>query len=111
VSAPRDRGAQPERTGLAWERTAAAMGTAAVVVGRLAAERLGVAALFLAGAGLAGSVVLVLRGRRRGHRFTGALLGDGGAPGGVAVLGAAAVVALLAVLEVTGLLLAATSGH
>ncbi|WP_219412608.1 DUF202 domain-containing protein [Pseudonocardia nigra] len=105
MSASRDRGAQAERTGLAWERTAAALGTAAIVIGRITAERLGAVALVLAGAGALGCVLLLVRGRRRGARWGAALTGGHPGPSGDAVLVAAGVVMLLAGLEVARLLL------
>ena len=82
IAPARDRGLQPERTALAWQRTALSLTGAAVVVGRLTAGVLGPTVIIVLVFSLAHSVVLFRAGRRRhamppdtrgSHRDTGAL--------------------------------------
>lgn len=66
MTAPaRDPGLQPERTALAWQRTALSLTAAAVVVGRLTAGVLGPAVIIVLAFSLAHSAVLFRAGRRR----------------------------------------------
>ncbi len=106
-TAPFDPGLQPERTALAWRRTALAFTVGPLAAARLLAPELGLlsagAALF--GLALGMSVAVAARARYRAvHR---ALTGEGEAhrlPGGVLLL-AAAVVPLVAGVVVLGVLI------
>jgi putative membrane protein len=60
-----DPGLQPERTALAWRRTALALTTAAIVAVRMLPELLGTWAILPAGAGLAGAVAVLFLAHRR----------------------------------------------
>jgi len=91
-----DAGLQPERTFLAWTRTACSL----AVVGLLGlrwAGGLGAALLLVAVLGAAGMLGLLATTRRRARRLGGALTGAGrGTPPAAAqVLGLTAVVAVL----------------
>ena len=109
MTAPaRDRGLQPERTALAWQRTALSLTAAAVVVGRLTAGVLGPSVIVVLAFCLAHSAVLFRAGRRRhalppdtrgAHRDTGAFQAT--PPRSVGVHGALLTlqVILLALLE------------
>lgn len=62
---PFDAGLQPERTALAWRRTALTLAVGAVVAIRILPEHLGAWALAPAGAGLALAIVIVIWAQRR----------------------------------------------
>lgn len=62
---PFDPGLQPERTGLAWQRTALSIGMGALVFARIEATVLGVWSWVFAGAGLAAAVLIGVWSRRR----------------------------------------------
>ncbi|RFU22061.1 DUF202 domain-containing protein [Geodermatophilus marinus] len=72
-----DDGLQAERTALAWRRTALAMAVGAVVGGRLAAPALGLAALVVAGIGLAQAVAVAELSWRRYRSVHRSLSGHG----------------------------------
>lgn len=63
-----DRGAQNERTSLAWSRTALSVVVTAAIVSRLAVESIGPIALLAVVAAVPVSVWLVLGSRRRYRR-------------------------------------------
>jgi putative membrane protein len=103
-----DRGAQQERTTLAWRRTGLALVVGALTVGRLTVDTLGpvvVVPVLLAAAGAA----WVVRGALRGRRPTGdtsggaslSVLSDGRLPAALAV-----VLALVGVAELASALVA-----
>lgn len=91
-----DAGLQPERTALAWRRTALALVVAALVAVRILPELLGAWGVLLAGLGLVASVaVLVAAHRRHGivHRtLTGSDSDRGPLPSGWLPLAVAALV-------------------
>lgn len=95
-----ERGAQNERTSLAWTRTGLALLVAAILAARLGAERLGAAAL-LAG-GIAGAtaitVLVITRARYRAAHL--ALHDDRELPDGVLPGAVAAIVVVLACVEI-----------
>ncbi|MBB1482815.1 DUF202 domain-containing protein [Tessaracoccus sp. MC1865] len=64
-----DPGLQPERTGLAWQRTSLALGLGALVYARIAAQTVGVWAWLLGGAGILTALALGAASRRR-YRYT-----------------------------------------
>ncbi len=68
----RDPGLQPERTALAWQRTALSMAAAAAIVARLTVGRLGVITLIVLAFCLAHAAVLFRNSRRRYDARTGA---------------------------------------
>ncbi|WP_051579539.1 DUF202 domain-containing protein [Pseudonocardia acaciae] len=88
-----DPGLQPERTALAWRRTALGLAAAAAVAARVLFPTLGVLAVCLAAVGGAGAIGLWVWGSRRYrqvHRRP-----DGVALAGFAVLATAAGLAAL----------------
>lgn len=105
---PFDVGLQPERTALAWRRTALALTVAAVVGIRVLPALLGPWALIPAGAGIALTVGILIASHHRYHQQHGRLttadtdriaLPDGALPALVAsttVLGGLACVAIVA---------------
>ena len=80
-----DEGLQPERTLLAWRRTAVALAVGAVVGARVLEPTLGVRALVAGLAGLVVALAVGLAGRRRFLRLARELDTGGEAlsPGGV----------------------------
>jgi uncharacterized membrane protein YidH (DUF202 family) len=60
-----DVGLQPERTALAWERTAVALGAASIAATRILPQVLGTWAVLPAGFGVATSVAVFALARRR----------------------------------------------
>ena len=111
---PFDPGLQPERTALAWRRTALALVVAAVVGIRVLPSLLGVWAIVPAGAGLILAVVVLVASHRRYREQHGRLtaadsdriaLPDGRLPALVAATTLAASVAcavVVVVLAVSG---------
>jgi len=93
-----DAGLQPERTGLAWERTALAFLGLGLAVPRLAWPVLGPWAIAPAAVILAGALALFVAGHRRYRHTHGALTGDGRLP--LLATLVALVLALVAVLLV-----------
>lgn len=65
MSKPFDPGLQPERTGLAWQRTALALMVGSLVAARILGELAGPAASLFGFAGAIASVVLLLSAHRR----------------------------------------------
>lgn len=65
ATSPPTPGAQPERTALAWQRTALAAATGAAVVGRLALADLGPVAVVVMTASLVMALAAFVLGRRR----------------------------------------------
>jgi len=98
---PADPGLQPERTGLAWQRTALSLGGGALVYSRIAAPTVENWAWLLAGLGLLAALVIGVWGRRRydyTHRTLtrgGRILADGLLPAVVAGTVAAAGIVVL----------------
>lgn len=95
MSAAPPPGLQPERTALAWRRTALGLATGSLVAGRLLAPGLGLAAWWAAAAGvvLAGCLAVVAHRRSAQDRPGGRLVT---ACAGVAlVLGVVAAVVVL----------------
>lgn len=93
-------GVQPERTSLAWQRTALALAVGSLAAGRLLEPTTGPVIWVLAAAGVLAAGALGFAGGRRAHRWAEALAGgDGLAPGG-RLLAAAALGTLL--LGLTG---------
>lgn len=72
-----DAGLQPERTALAWRRTALALLVGSVVGARLLADAWGWAALALGAVGVATAAGVWVASARRSRRVTALLLRDG----------------------------------
>lgn len=88
------RGAQAERTSLAWTRTGLALLVAVLIAMRLSAERLGVLAVILASAGSIAAVGALALAQRR-YRNARAVANDARLPALVA-----AVTFVLAAMEI-----------
>lgn len=103
-----DDGLQQERTTLAWRRTGLALVVAAVVIGRLSMAQLGAAAVLLASFAVAGAAWIAIATLRRGRLSSASrvdsafdsVLKDGQAPAALA-----AVTCLLALVELTAVIL------
>lgn len=95
-----DRGAQNERTALAWTRTALAMLVGVVLAARVAAEPLGVAAVVFGVVVAPIAVAVLVLARRRYHRSHEALHMAGALPDGRLPALVAVVTLLLALLEI-----------
>ena len=65
ADAPFDVGLQPERTALAWQRTALALSVAFLVTARLLAHESSSLALAVGGAGILVALALLAAGQRR----------------------------------------------
>lgn len=96
-----DPGLQPERTALAWRRTALALLVGSVVGARLLADAWGWLALALGALGAASAVVVSVAGARRARATAVLLLRDGDLSGD---RGAWLHLALAAACTVCGLL-------
>ena len=68
---PRDPGLQPERTALAWQRSALALAAATIVVGRLTFSAVGLVALLVVALGVAHAAVIFATARRHYRVQTG----------------------------------------
>jgi len=100
---PRDPGLQPERTALAWQRSALTLAGASVIVARLTITTAGFVAVFAAASGLVHAAVLSVE-QRRGYQAR--LSGSAGRrwPIGVHAALLAAQVVLLSAIELWHLL-------
>ena len=67
----RDAGLQPERTALAWQRSALALAGATIVIGRLTFSAVGLAALLVVALGVAHAAVVFATARRHYRVRTG----------------------------------------
>ncbi|MGW5411411.1 DUF202 domain-containing protein [Actinomadura geliboluensis] len=98
-----DRGAQPERTALAWSRTTLSLTVAGLLCVRLAPSAAGMAA---AAAVVCGSAALLVRRTRAGLRTRARRLPAGGGaadPGSIVLMtGLALLLALAAILLAFG---------
>ncbi|WP_432543344.1 DUF202 domain-containing protein [Kineococcus sp. SYSU DK002] len=72
-----DPGLQPERTALAWRRTALALVVVSLGAARLLPAQLGAGAVALGAAGAACGVAVHVLAGRRAHRTTARLLATG----------------------------------
>jgi putative membrane protein len=68
----RDPGLQPERTALAWQRSALALAGATIVVGRLTFSAVGVIALLVVALGVGHAAVIFATAQRHYRVRTGA---------------------------------------
>ncbi len=104
-AAPTPPGVQAERTDLAWQRTALALGTGSLVAGRLLAPVVGPASWALAVAGLLGAGTVWWLARRRTATWSRLLVDDGSpAPGGAVLTATAAGVLALGLLALVAVL-------
>jgi uncharacterized membrane protein YidH (DUF202 family) len=71
TTAPRDPGLQPERTALAWQRTALALAGATIVVGRLTFGTVGVVAVVVVALGVGHAAVIFATSQRHYRNRTG----------------------------------------
>jgi uncharacterized membrane protein YidH (DUF202 family) len=67
----RDAGLQPERTALAWQRSALALAAATIVIGRLTFSAVGLVALFIAALGVTHAAVVFATAQRHYRLRTG----------------------------------------
>ena len=72
TATPRDPGLQPERTTLAWQRSALALAGATIVVGRLTFGTVGAIALIVVALGVAHAAVIFATAQRHYRIRTGA---------------------------------------
>jgi uncharacterized membrane protein YidH (DUF202 family) len=103
TATPRDPGLQPERTALAWQRSALALAVATIVVGRLTFSTVGLVALLVVALGLGHTAVIFATAHRRYRMRTGAQQGTGWPTAVHAVL-LSVQVAALGVLELLDVL-------
>jgi uncharacterized membrane protein YidH (DUF202 family) len=97
---PFDPGLQPERTALAWRRTALSVAVGSLAAGRLLEPLLGGVGWVLAVAGVASGFGLLLAAHRRAAMIDRALVATGDlsvGPGAGLLAGAAAVAVLVGV--------------
>ena len=81
TATPRDPGLQPERTALAWQRSALALAVATIVVGRLTFSTVGLVALLVVALGLGHTAVIFATAHRHYRMRTGAQQANGMADG------------------------------
>ncbi|HLR94634.1 MAG TPA: DUF202 domain-containing protein [Jiangellaceae bacterium] len=105
-----DEGAAPERTTLAWTRTALALIVAALLAARLLGAEIGWFALGVAGALAPLAVAILIGARHRYRRATVALSGEHAPADGMLPTLVAVMVVLLAVIEVAYVVLSAMPG-
>jgi uncharacterized membrane protein YidH (DUF202 family) len=67
----RDAGLQPERTALAWQRSALALAAATIVIGRLTFSAVGLVALFIVALGVTHAAVVFATAQRHYRLRTG----------------------------------------
>jgi uncharacterized membrane protein YidH (DUF202 family) len=92
---PFDPGLQPERTALAWRRTAQSLAVGSLAAGRLLEAALGGASWLLAVIGVVLALHLLVAARRRVSAIDRALRADRAAGPGAALPAAVTVVAVL----------------
>ena len=68
---PRDPGLQPERTALAWQRSALALAAATIVIGRLTFSAVGLIALIVVALGVVHAGVVFATAQRHYRLRTG----------------------------------------
>ncbi len=102
---PFDPGLQPERTALAWRRTAQSLAVGSLAAGRLLEARLGGASWLLAVIGVVLALVLLLAARRRAVVIDRALCADRNLAGGPGAALPAAVTVVAVLVGVAGLVL------
>jgi uncharacterized membrane protein YidH (DUF202 family) len=111
VDAPFDRGLQPERTLLAWRRTALALAVGSVLGARLALPVLGALAVVVGLLGAAAAITAYTAASVRYRRSHRALVAGEALPGGAAPLAALAIAAGLIGLAALGYVVALASGR
>ena len=103
-----DPGLQPERTALAWRRTALALTTTAIVEMRILPELLGIWAMVPAGTGIAGALAILCLAHRRHltvHRMLVSSRSDRvPLPGGALLLCAALLVGVVGLTSIVAVL-------
>jgi putative membrane protein len=102
---PFDPGLQPERTALAWRRTAQSLAVGSLAAGRLLQVRLGGASWLLAVIGVVLALGLLLAARRRAVVTDRALRADRDLAGGPGAALPAAVTVVAVLVGVAGLVL------
>jgi len=102
---PFDPGLQPERTALAWRRTAQSLAVGSLAAGRPLQVRLGGASWLLAVVGVVVALVLLLAARRRAVVTDRALCADRNLVGGPGAALPAAVTVVAVLVGVAGLVL------
>lgn len=103
-----DPGLQPERTHLAWRRTALSMAVGGLLALRVLPPVLGTTGVVAGIAGLAGGLLLDVAATRRSHRLGRVLrTGSGQLPDGRLLLAAAAVVSALGITATVAVALGA----
>ena len=104
---PFDPGLQPERTALAWRRTALALAVGSLAAGRLLEPTLGGVAWLLAVIGVALALGLLLAARRRAVVIDRALGADGDLAAGPGAALPAMVTVVAVLVGVAGLVVVA----
>jgi uncharacterized membrane protein YidH (DUF202 family) len=106
-----DPGLQPERTRLAWRRTALSMVVAGLLAPRALYQALGGVAVAIGVLGAAAGLTLIVAATRRAHRVVHVLLsGEGHLPDGRLLLAVALLVSSGAGIAVLGIALRAVTG-